>query len=113
MLFDVRTRHQGDWTVVAVIGDVDLATIPALRQELDRAEGAAVALDLGGVDLFDPLAFGVVVAGSLRATRRGARFAVVCPPGRPRELFAESRLDRILDVVERSSQLEQLAAQSE
>jgi anti-sigma B factor antagonist len=98
MLFDVRTSERDGWTVVQVTGDVDLATLPVLRQALDRATGAAVALDLSGVDLFDPLAFGVVLSGALRATRQGARFAVICPEGRPRQLFAETRLDEILEI---------------
>jgi len=100
MLFDVRTVSRDGRDLVVVIGDVDLATIPSLRAQLDRADAQQVVLDLTGVDLFDPLAFGLVIAASLRVTRRGARFAVVCPAGRPRELFAESGVDRILTVVE-------------
>ncbi len=100
MLFDVRTVTRDGRDQVVVIGDVDLATIPSLRAQLDRTDGRQVVLDLTGVDLFDPLAFGVVIAASLRATRRGAQFAVVCPAGRPRELFAESGVDRILTVVD-------------
>jgi anti-sigma B factor antagonist len=100
MLFDVRTVTRGTWDVVQVVGDVDLATIPSLRAHLDQVRGDRVALDLGGVDLFDPLGFGLVIAASLRARRRGAQMVVVCPPGRPRELFAESGVDRILTVVD-------------
>jgi anti-anti-sigma factor len=100
MLFDVRTVTHGDHEVVRVVGDVDLSTIPALRSQLDRTEGPRVALDLDGVDLFDPLAFGVVIAAAMRLRRRGADLVVVCPPGRPRELFAESGVDRIVTVVD-------------
>lgn len=98
MLFDVRTVHRGGWDVVQVVGDVDLATVPTLQAALLSADGERVALDLGGVDHFDPLGFGVVLSASLRTARRGARFAVLCA-GRPRELFAESGVDRIVDVV--------------
>ena len=94
--------------MVRVVGEVDLATLPALRNELDRSDGDLVALDLGGADLFDPLAFGVVIAAALRSSRRGATFAVVCPPGRPRELFAEAGVDRIVTVVNSSDDLELL-----
>ena len=99
MLFDVRVLRRDGWTVVAVVGDVDLATMPALHQELSGVEGDRVALDLSGVDLLDPVTFGVLVAGALRTGRRGARFAVIAPPGRPRELLAESRLDEVLTVA--------------
>lgn len=100
MLFDVRTVPRGDWDVVQVVGDVDLASMPSLRAVLDRTDATKVALDLSSVDLFDPLGFGVVLAGVLRARRRGAELVVVAPPGRPRELFAEAGVDRIVTVVE-------------
>lgn len=99
MLFDVRTLRRGTWSVVSVVGEVDLATMPTLRQELERVGADEVALDLRGVDHLDPVALGVLVAASLRAKRRGGRFAVVCAEGRPRELLAESELDTILTVV--------------
>lgn len=98
MLFDVRTVHRQGWQIVQVVGDVDLATVPTLQAALVSADGDLVGLDLGGVDHFDPLGFGVVLSASLRTARRGARFAVLCA-GRPRELFAESGVDRIVEVA--------------
>lgn len=100
MLFDVRTVERDGWSVVSVVGDVDVATLPVLRQHAVSSGGDRVALDLSGVDLFDPLAFGVVIALRLQVTRRGGTFAVVCPPGRPRDLFAETGVDRIVEVVD-------------
>ncbi|MGB3411954.1 MAG: STAS domain-containing protein [Microthrixaceae bacterium] len=108
MLFDVRTIERPPWTVVAVVGDVDLATMPSLSTHLGAAEASALALDISGVDHFDPLCFGVVVAAALRAKRRQGKFCVVCPPGRPRELFAESGLDKIVAVVAARSELQPL-----
>lgn len=108
MLFDVRTVPRGDWDVVQVVGDVDLATVPSLRTHLDAERGTNVALDLGGVDLFDPLGFGLVIGAVLRARRRDATFVVVCPPGRPRELFAETGVDRIVTVVDAVEALDDL-----
>lgn len=100
VLFDVRTHEREGWSVVAVVGEIDLASIPALRQHLDATHGDQVVVDLSGVDHFDPLGFGVVISGALKIRRRGALFAVICPEGRPRELFAESGLDQILTVVD-------------
>jgi anti-anti-sigma factor len=99
VLFEARTDPLGDWAVVRVIGEIDLASLPSLRQEVDRTDGDRLALDLTDVDYVDPVALGVVVAGSVRMARRGGRFAVICPPGGPRDLLAESGLDRILAVV--------------
>ena len=80
--------------------DLDPARAGDLEAQQRRATGPDVALDLGDADLFDPLAFGVVIAAALRSSRRGATFAVVCPPGRPRDLFTESGVDRIVAVVD-------------
>jgi anti-anti-sigma factor len=99
MLFDVRTVRRDGWCLVAVTGEIDLASVPALRTELERVPVDDVALDLRNVDYLDPVALGVLLAGSLRSTRRGGRFAVVCADGRPRELLVETRLDTILTVV--------------
>lgn len=99
VLFDVQTLNRDGWSVLSVVGDVDLATMPTLKLRADALQGDRVALDLSGVDYMEPVVFGVLVEAGLRAARRGARFVVVCPPGRPRELLEETRLDTIVDVV--------------
>lgn len=106
MLFDVQVLERSGWAVVAVVGDVDLATLPTLRQEAELVDAERVAVDLSGVDHFDPLGFGVVIWTAMRVRRRAGRFAVVCPPGRPRELFEESGVDRIVDVVDSVERLQ-------
>lgn len=105
MLFDVRTVPGDEGPVVRVVGDVDLSTMPSLMTQLDAAiaelaAGERVELDLRAVDLFSPLAFGVVIAAAMRARRRGGELAVRCGDGRPRELFAESGVDRIVTVAD-------------
>jgi anti-sigma B factor antagonist len=106
MLFDARVTEHEAWSVVRVIGEVDLASMPTLRQTADRALGVGaigrigpVAVDLTDVDLLDPVCVGVLVSARLRAERAGSRFVVVCPPGRVRDLLAESLVDRIMTVV--------------
>ncbi len=106
MLFDVRVLRVGEWSVMAVVGDMDLATLPSLRQELDRLDGSLTAIDVSGVDYVDPVSLGVILTGSLRAKRRGGRFAVVSPPGPARDLLTESGLDRIIQVVDGPSDLD-------
>jgi anti-anti-sigma regulatory factor len=50
VLFEARTDPLGDWAVVRVIGEIDLASLPSLRQEVDRTDGDRLALDLTDVD---------------------------------------------------------------
>jgi anti-anti-sigma factor len=98
VIFDVRAQQEGTWTVLRVVGDVDLANLPALKQQADLVLEGDLALDLRSATSWDPVTFGVVVAAALRVRRRGRRFAVLLSPGRVRELFAESRIDRIVEV---------------
>lgn len=106
MLFDVRVLRLGEWEVVCIVGDLDLAAMPMVRQVFDRLELPNVAIDLSGVDYLDPVTLGVVLLGALRAERSGGRFLVVSPPGRPRDLLAETAVDRIVNVVEDRDALE-------
>lgn len=100
MLFDVRILPVGEWDVLCVVGDLDLATMPALRQGFDRLDSSSAAVDLSGVDHVDPMALGVLLVGALRARRSHGRFAVVCPAGPARDLLAETGVDRIVTVVD-------------
>lgn len=100
----VRRRRVGDVEVVALDGEVDLAALPALHQALARAidDGTGpVAVDLDGVLFLDDPALGVVVGAAARARRRDVPFSVVCTDARLRNQLAETRVDRIVDVVDR------------
>lgn len=99
MLFHVSERRDGDRTVLAVIGDVDLATLPELAGRIARAPGEQLVVDLDAVDYFDPLCVGALVAGQLRAQRAGRSFALRCR-GRIRALIEESGLARIITVLD-------------
>ncbi len=100
VLFDVRILPVGEWDVLCVVGDLDLATMPALRQGYDRLDSHSAAVDLSGVDHVDPVTLGVLFVGAMRAKRNRGRFAVVCPPGPARDLLSESGVDAVLTVVE-------------
>jgi len=104
VLFDVTTVERQGWSVVRVVGDVDLATMPALRSALERTDPSAVVLDLSGVGLVDPLALGVVLSARLRSTRRGGRFVVCCPSGSARELIDELGLEVVFELVDDPSE---------
>jgi len=105
VLFDVTIGELDGWSWVRVVGDLDLATMPALRSALDRTDPSAVVLDLSGTGLVDPLALGVVLSARLRSTRRGGRFAVACPHGPIRDLFEELGLVTALELVEDPGEL--------
>ena len=106
MLFDVRTADRDGWSLATVVGDLDLATLPALRTALDQLDGQRTGLDLSDVAYLDTVVLGVVLGARVRARRRGGEFVVVCPAGAARDLLAESGVDRVLTVLASVTDLE-------
>ena len=106
MLFDVRTADRSGWSLATVVGDLDLATLPALRAALDQLGGARVGLDLSHVAYLDTVVLGVVLGARVGARRRGGEFVVVCPAGPARDLLTESGVDVVLTVVDSLADLE-------
>jgi anti-sigma B factor antagonist len=81
-------RHDLDGrSVLAIGGEVDLATAPELRSAIEGAlaSGAGeLRLDLGGTSFMDSSGLHVLFDCHARA---GERLAIVCPPGPVRRLF--------------------------
>jgi anti-sigma B factor antagonist len=91
--------YRGDWVVVEVTGDLDLAAAPALRQEvlaLLQAGHRDIVVDLTPTDFLDSIGLGVLVSIWKRVRVHGGSFAVVCPEPRLQRVFRVVDLDRIL-----------------
>ena len=101
MQFEVNVAPVGDWTVVAVAGEVDVATAPRLRTETLAvlSEGHdRVVLDLEAVDFLDSTGLGVLIGVLRRINAAGGRLRVVCSTPRILDLFALTGLDRVFDL---------------
>ncbi|MFM7070050.1 MAG: STAS domain-containing protein [Actinomycetes bacterium] len=105
MFFNARSVHHGDWMLVSVVGDLDLATLPEFRASLDALDGPAVGLALTDVGFLDVVVVGVLLGAQMRAHRRQASFSVVCPDGPVRSLLAEARIDHVVTVVATTGEL--------
>jgi anti-sigma B factor antagonist len=70
--------------VLAVDGELDLATSPLLDEQLERAaarEVARIVVDLGGVGFIDSTALGVLARHAAVANQDGRRLRIAnCPP---------------------------------
>ena len=78
--FSVRTEVRGDSTVVVPVGELDLATAPALDQALEDAFGshsARVVLDLRELEFIDSSGLRSLLIARRRADAAGAHFALV------------------------------------
>src|SRR5579875_242368 len=69
------TRHDGARTVLALAGDLDLATVTALREaaiaELDADHCRELVLDLAGLDFLDSTGLGCWIDLRNEAADRG------------------------------------------
>jgi anti-sigma B factor antagonist len=67
-------------TLVALRGDLDLATAPKLRECLVQVidQRARIVVDLEAVDFVDSAGLGILVAGLRRARARGGELELVC-----------------------------------
>lgn len=101
MQFEVNVAPVGDWTVVAVAGEVDVATAPRLRKETLAvlSEGHdRVVLDLEAVDFLDSTGLGVLIGVLRRVNAVGGQLRLVCSTPRILDLFTLTGLDRVFDL---------------
>ena len=91
----VQVRNEPEYDVVTVTGEIDVATVAALREPLNvlAERGRPVIADLGQVAFMDASGLGAIVGASRRAAAHGASLHVICS-GRIRQLFRVTGLDR-------------------
>lgn len=93
----------GTVAVLTVAGELDLSTLPQLRNALVRLvgdhPGVVVAVDLDGVLSLDDTGIGVLLGAAGRARETGGDLAIVCTDARLLGRFATLRLDRAVEVV--------------
>jgi anti-sigma B factor antagonist len=96
--FGVERSRRGEAVVVAPTGEIDLATIDAVRDELVAARGEArrVVLDLRGVEFLDSSGLRLIVEAQHDADQMGWAFVVV---------RAREPVQRLLDIAGLSSRL--------
>ena len=91
----IRVRRDRGYAVVAVAGEVDIATVTRLRESLFElaASGRSLVVDLDQVSFIDSSGLAALVGAARRAAAHGARLQVVCARPRTRQLFRLTGLD--------------------
>jgi anti-sigma B factor antagonist len=86
-------------TLLACIGELDLATTPAFEDALCRAEadGRAITLDLSGLDFIDSRGLAMILALDRRLRESGARLTIVRGPDAVNRIF---EITGVLDRLE-------------
>jgi anti-anti-sigma factor len=77
----VTVEREADRIVVRLRGEIDLVSVPALRDELLAMTGkASVVVDLAAVTFLDATGVGVLVGAHKRLANQGGRLVLVNPP---------------------------------
>lgn len=91
-----------DVHVLAVTGDVDLASLPRFTDSLMKlvadAPAETVAVDLDGTGLVDDAALGILLGAAGRARQGGGDLTVVSTDSRLRGRLSDTGFDRAVDV---------------
>ena len=96
---DVSQR--GEWSIVEVGGEVDVATAPRLREQLISLVGDGryrIVVSLEGVDFIDSTGLGVLISGLKRVRTHGGRFSLVCTEPRILKVFEITGLLAVFNV---------------
>ncbi len=100
MAFAIEASPAGRVVVLAVRGDVDIATAPKLRDRLADAVGLyeGIVVDLGDVPFLDSTGLGVLVAAQNRAKTEGSSLVIARPQRIVRNALRLVQVDTVIDV---------------
>jgi anti-sigma B factor antagonist len=100
--FRIEERVEEGVPVITVVGEIDVATAPQLRESLHRviARGqSTVVLDMLAVTFLDSTALGVLVGGLKRCRELGGELHVVVADARIRKIFEITGLDKVFPLA--------------
>ena len=100
--FSVAVQSEGSTEIVAVRGEIDIATADAVRAELNAAleRGRPVVLDLREVEFMDTQGLAVVIEAQQATSGDGSRFAITRAPDNVHRLFDMIGLTPRLTIVD-------------
>ena len=97
----VLVRHEPDYVLVTVAGEVDFASAAGLRERLFglAVAGRPLVADLDRVSFIDAAGLGVLAGAARQAAAEGTSLQVVCARRRVRRLFGLTQLDQAVPVA--------------
>jgi anti-anti-sigma factor len=105
-ILDVQSEDRNGLVHVALRGELDLSTVGKVQDELRRVEAAAppvVVLDLSKVTFLDSTGLRCLVTADERARDAGRRLVIVRGPEPVQRVFAITRLEDRLEIVDDAS----------
>jgi anti-sigma B factor antagonist len=97
----LATRHEGDYTIIECRGELDIETVPRLREQFADliADGHChLVVDLQGLEFLDSTGLGVLVGGFKRVEPQDGSLQLVCTQERILKLFNITGLINVFSI---------------
>ena len=97
----LETRAEGDRTIVAVGGEIDVYTAPTLREKLIDlvSQGQQhIVVDMEHVEFLDSTGLGVLVGGLKRVRAQDGSLRLVCTQERILKIFRITGLEKVFPI---------------
>ncbi len=102
-ILEVRSEDRDGLVHVALVGELDLSSVAKVQEELRRIEAespATMVVDLSRLTFLDSTGLRCIVTADERAREEGRRMVVVRGPDPVQRVFAITRLEERLDMVD-------------
>jgi anti-sigma B factor antagonist len=99
----VSTEDRDGLVHMALVGELDLSSVPKVQEELRRVEAgspATLVLDLSKLTFLDSTGLRCIVTADERARNEGRRIVIVRGPDAVQRVFAITRLEERLEMVD-------------
>jgi anti-anti-sigma factor len=106
--FQLQVRSEDRAAVIVVSGELDLASAPALEEELNRAttDGAELLIvDLRELEFIDSTGLGLLIKAHRRAEAAGQKFAIVRGQSQVQRLLGVTGIEQRLILVDSPEEL--------
>jgi anti-anti-sigma factor len=107
-ILEVTTQDSGGQVTISLKGELDLSSVGKVQEALRRVEAegpALLILDLSNLTFLDSTGLRAVVTADERARENGRRLVVVRGPDAVQRVFAITRLEERLEMVDDASSL--------
>jgi anti-sigma B factor antagonist len=103
-ILEVESEDRGNGLAhITLRGELDLSTVSRVQDELEQVESRGpdtLVLDLSGLSFLDSTGLRCVVTANERARGEGRRFVLVKGPEAVQRVFAVTRLEERLEMVD-------------
>jgi anti-sigma B factor antagonist len=108
-ILDVTTEDRNGLVHLALVGELDLSTVAKVQEELRRIEAsspATLVVDLSKLSFLDSTGLRCIVTADERARQEGRRIVIVRGPDAVQRVFAITRLDDRLEMVDDAASID-------